>query len=69
MKAWLVLLLFGANLPGQQSKLLLPDETAGFDTIVQTLVSAFDHVDIVALGESHWRKVDSDLRIALVRNP
>jgi hypothetical protein len=70
MKAWLVLLLFGASLPGQQqSKLLLPDETAGFDRIVQTLVSAFDDVDIVALGDSHWRKVDSDLRIALVRNP
>ena len=70
MKAWLVLLLFGASLRGQQQlKLLLPDETAGFDRIVQTLVSAFDHVDIVALGESHWRKVDSDLRIALVRNP
>ena len=68
--AWLVLLLFGASLPGQQQpKLLLPDETAGFDRIVQTLVSAFDHVDIVALGEDHWRKVDSDLRIALVRNP
>jgi uncharacterized iron-regulated protein len=70
MQAWLVLLLFGASLPSQrQSKLLLPDETAGFDTVVQTLVSAFDHVDIVALGEDHWRKVDSDLRIALVRSP
>src|SRR5215475_1364409 len=69
MKAWLVLLLFNASLTGQQpSKLLLPDETAGFDRIVQTLVSAFDHVDIVALGDSHWRKVDSDLRIAVVRN-
>src|SRR6516164_4637639 len=70
MKAWLVLLLFGASLRGQQQlKLFLPDETAGFDRIVQTLVAAFDHVDIVALGEDHWRKVDSDLRIALVRNP
>ncbi len=70
MRAWLVLLLFGASLPGQQqSKLFLPDETAGFDRIVQTLVSAFDHVDIVALGENHWSKMDSDLRIALVRNP
>jgi hypothetical protein len=70
MKAWLVMLLFGASLSGQQqSKLLLPDETAGFDRIVQTLVSAFDHVAIVALADNHWRKVDSDLRIALVRNP
>jgi hypothetical protein len=70
MKAWLVMLLFGASLPGQQqSKFLLPDETAGFDRIVQTLVAAFDHVAIVALADNHWRKVDSDLRIALVRNP
>jgi hypothetical protein len=68
MKAWLLLLLFGASLPGQrQSKLLLPDETAGFDRIVQTLVSAFDHVDIVALGENHGSKMDSDLRIAADR--
>src|SRR5262245_3502389 len=70
MKAWLVLLLFGASLHGfQQSKLLLPDETAGLDKIVQTLVSAFDHFDIVALGDAHWNKLDSDLRIALVRSP
>lgn len=70
MKALAVLLLFSASLPGQQqSKLLLPDETVGFDSIVQTLVSTFDHVDIVALGDNHWRKVDSDLRIALVHNP
>ena len=55
---------------GQQpSKFPLPNETAGFDSVVQTLISAFDHVDVVALGESHWRKADSDLRIALVRNP
>lgn len=47
----------------------LPDETAGFDEIVQTLISAFDHTDILALGESHWRKSDSDLRIRLVRHP
>jgi hypothetical protein len=70
MKAWLALLIFGASLPGQQpSKLVLPDEIVGYDRIVQTLVSAFDHVDIVALGENHWSKMDSDLRIALVRSP
>jgi uncharacterized iron-regulated protein len=69
-KAWLALLLFGAGLRGQQpSRLVLPDETTGLDSVVQILVSAFDHVDVVALGENHWRKVDSDLRIALVRNP
>src|SRR5262249_34325543 len=69
-KAWLVLLLCGTSLPSQQqSRTFLPDETPGVDSIVKTLVSAFDHVDIVALGDSHWRKVDSDLRIALVQDP
>jgi hypothetical protein len=47
----------------------LPDESAGIDTIVRSLIAAFDQVDVVALGEAHQRKEDSDLRIALVRNP
>jgi len=48
----------------------LPDESAGIDGIVRTLISAFDQADIVELGEAHGRfRVDSDLRIALVRHP
>jgi hypothetical protein len=47
----------------------LTDEAAGVDGIVQTLVSVFDRVDVVALGEVHERRLDSDLRIALVRHP
>lgn len=47
----------------------LPDEAAGVDAIVGTLLGAFDRVDVVALGEAHARKVDSDLRLALVRHP
>src|SRR5690242_17084619 len=47
----------------------LPSEAAGVDGIVRALISVFDQADIVALGEVHGRKVDSDLRIALVRNP
>jgi hypothetical protein len=47
----------------------LPDESAGIDGITQTLVSVFDQVDIVLLGEVHWQKLDSDLRIALIRGP
>ena len=47
----------------------LPDEAAGIDGIVRALISAFDQADIVALGEAHDRKADSDLRIALVRHP
>jgi hypothetical protein len=51
------------------STLPLPDESVGTDAIVSTLISAFDQADIVALGEAHQSKPDSDLRIALVRSP
>ncbi len=53
----------------QPPKVRLPEESAGVDGIAQTLISAFDQVDIVALGERHGRKADSDLRIAVVRHP
>ena len=70
MKAWLLLLLLCACLSDcQQSRFLLPDETTGLDQIAQTLVSAFDQFAFVALGENHWNKMDSELRIALVRSP
>jgi hypothetical protein len=51
------------------SNLRLPQESAGIDGIIHTLVSEFDQVDIVALGEAHQAKPDSDFRIALVRSP
>ena len=47
----------------------LPDEAAGFDGIVRTLISVFDQADIIALGETHQWRLDTDLRIALVRHP
>lgn len=47
----------------------LPDEVPGVDAIVRVLMSSFDHADVVALGEVHGRKADSDLRVALVRHP
>ncbi len=50
-------------------KVRLPDEAAGLDKIVRALISVFDQADIVALGEAHRRRLDSDLRIALVRHP
>jgi hypothetical protein len=53
----------------QAPNVRVPDEAAGLDQIVRTLVSAFDRADILALGEAHGRKVDSDLRIALIRHP
>jgi hypothetical protein len=50
-------------------KVRLPDEVTGIDGIVSALISVFDQYDIVALGEAHGRRLDSDLRIALVRHP
>jgi hypothetical protein len=47
----------------------LPDESAGLDGIARTLISVFDQADIVALGETHQWRLDTDLRIALVRHP
>jgi hypothetical protein len=69
MKPWLAPLLFATSLLGQPPKVRLPDEAAGLDGIARSLISAFDQVDIVALGEAHGRKLDSDLRIAVVRHP
>jgi len=45
------------------------EEAAGFGRVVSTLISAFDDVDVVALDDTHQRKVDSDLRIRLIRAP
>src|SRR6266851_4876387 len=55
--------------PAAPPKVRLPDESEGMDGIARTLISAFDKADIVALGEYHQRRVDSDVRIALVRHP
>lgn len=52
-----------------RSNVRLPDEAAGFDGIVRTLISAFDQADVVALGEDHGQKLDADVRIALLRHP
>jgi hypothetical protein len=56
--------------PASPPNFRLPDESTGIDAIARTLISAFDQADIVALGEWHGRiRLDSDLRIALVRQP
>ena len=64
-----VMLVAGAALVSVGAQVRLPDESAGIDAIARTLISAFDQADIVALGEAHGRRLDSDLRIALVRHP
>jgi hypothetical protein len=55
--------------PAAPPKVRLPDESAGIDGIARTLISVFDQADIVALGETHVRRMDTDLRIAVVRHP
>lgn len=47
----------------------LPAESAGWDAVLEGVLSAFDKADVVALGEAHSRKVDSDLRNRLIRHP
>jgi hypothetical protein len=68
-RATVAALLCVVSLSGQSLSVRLPEETAGLDEIAQTLITAFNQVDILALGEAHRRKLDSDLRIALVRHP
>jgi hypothetical protein len=58
-----------ASAPLVTADLRLPDESPALDGIVRTLISAFDQVDIVALGEDHGEQLDSDVRMALVRHP
>ncbi len=61
---------FSQSPPGDlRPKMDLPAETVGVDRIVSTLISAFDRVDVVALDDTHQRKVDSDIRIRLIRDP
>ena len=69
MKSRLALLILTASLLGQPRNVRPTDENAGFDKIIQALVSAFDHADILALGEDHGREFDSNLRIGIVRHP
>jgi len=46
----------------------LPDETVGLNSIAKTLISTFDQVDVLALADTHQRKIDSDLRLGIVRD-
>jgi hypothetical protein len=69
MTTWLLALLLSSGTLDQSPTVRIPDESPGIYAIAQSLVAAFDYADIVALGENHEGKGDSDLRIALVRNP
>jgi hypothetical protein len=50
-------------------KVPMAAESAGWENVVRGLLSAFDNADIVALADAHGRKVDSDLRLRLIRHP
>jgi hypothetical protein len=56
-------------LPDVRPDITLASETVGWDAIAGAVLAVFDKADVVALGEAHRRKQDSDLRIALVRHP
>ncbi len=60
---------FAAQALGKRPAAKPATETSGTEAIVTELIRAFDRADIVALGEAHRRKQDSDLRIALIRHP
>jgi len=47
----------------------LPAENAGWEPVVNGLVSVFSTHDFLLLGEAHGRRVDADLRVRLVRDP
>ena len=47
----------------------LPSESDGWDAVIKGLLRTFDSADILALGEAHGRKVDSELRLRLLRDP
>jgi len=40
-----------------------------YAAVVESILAAWKHADVVCLGEDHGRQYDSDLRIALVRHP
>ena len=46
-----------------------PDACAGWTAVTNCVLAAFDAADVVALHDRHRQKGDSDLRIALVRDP
>lgn len=47
----------------------LPVERVGWTQVINSLVAVYDDVDILALGDTHGRKMDSDLRLRLILSP
>jgi hypothetical protein len=59
----------GRSQSAPRAPVALPAESAGWDRVVGSLLSAFDNADIVLLGEAHGRRVDAELRLRLIRHP
>ncbi len=57
------------SLQDPRPALFLPGESPGWERTLDALLAAFDHADVVALGEAHGRQADLDLRIRLIRHP
>ena len=69
MRSLVLICVLALSATAQPPNSRLPDESTGIDGIARTLVSAFDQADVVALGETHQWRLDTDLRIAVVRHP
>ena len=69
MRSLILICALALPATAQPPDLRLPDESTGIYGIAQALVSAFDQADIIALGETHQWRLDTDLRIAVVRHP
>ena len=69
MRSLVLVCALALSATAQPPNLRLPDESTGIDGIAQTLISVFDQADIIALGETHQWRLDTDLRIAVVRYP
>jgi len=69
MRSLVLVCALALSVTAQPRNLRLPDESTGIDGIARTLISVFDQVDIIALGETHQWRLDTDLRIAVVRHP
>src|SRR5438067_1486693 len=69
MRSLVLVCALALSATAQPPNLRLPDESTGIDGIARTLISVFDQADIIALGETHQWRLDTDLRIAVVRHP
>ncbi len=59
-----IFVLAGARPASAQSA-----DSGTLERMVEDVIALFDQADVIALGESHGSKLDSDFRIALVRHP